>query len=120
MSQNVLALLDAAVPLWAMQFRSKSLEELQQLAKEQGEVLALCGPAQALAGGPFKPGEAAAGFNALAKAIAILSFWPGGITLFGQHWENQLENYELWEADLPNELDATGNGSVDPEHSGGE
>lgn len=34
-----------------------------------------------------KKGESAEMFNATARAIAILAFSPGGIKLFGQHWE---------------------------------
>jgi hypothetical protein len=35
-----------------------------------------------------KKGETAQVFNETAKAIAVLSFLPGGITLFGQLWQN--------------------------------
>lgn len=31
--------------------------------------------------------DAAMLFNRLARAIAVISYCPGGITLFGQHWE---------------------------------
>lgn len=34
-----------------------------------------------------RPGESARAFNAVAKAIAALAFSPGGITIFGRHWE---------------------------------
>jgi hypothetical protein len=30
-------------------------------------------------------------FNALAKLIAALSFMPGGVHVFGQHWEAKRE-----------------------------
>ncbi|MEK6609189.1 MAG: hypothetical protein AABZ30_16140 [Myxococcota bacterium] len=39
--------------------------------------------------GGGKPGEVADLFNRTAKAIAVLSFAPGGVTVFGQHWEAQ-------------------------------
>ena len=32
-------------------------------------------------------GKTAQAFNGLAQAIAALAFCPGGITIFGQHWE---------------------------------
>jgi len=32
-------------------------------------------------------GKTSEAFNALADAIAVLSFCPGGIKLFGRHWE---------------------------------
>lgn len=34
-----------------------------------------------------KPGESARLFNQTARAIAILAFAPGGVHLFGQHWD---------------------------------
>jgi hypothetical protein len=37
--------------------------------------------------GSKKKGEAAEIFNRVAEAIAIMSFCPGGVTLFGEHWE---------------------------------
>lgn len=35
-----------------------------------------------------KSGETAKAFNALAEALAFLSFAPGGVKLFGCHWES--------------------------------
>jgi hypothetical protein len=35
-----------------------------------------------------KAGETAKVANAVADAIAVLSFMPGGITIFDRHWEN--------------------------------
>jgi hypothetical protein len=34
-----------------------------------------------------KPGESADLFNKLARAVAILAFCPGGVTIFGQKYE---------------------------------
>jgi hypothetical protein len=34
-----------------------------------------------------KKGEAAHLFNRLAHALAVLAFAPGGVTIFGHHWE---------------------------------
>ena len=36
-----------------------------------------------------RPGDSAKAFNALADAIAVLSFAPGGVTLFGEHWQSK-------------------------------
>ena len=36
--------------------------------------------------GSKKKGETADLFNRLARAIAVLSFCPGGVHLFGEHW----------------------------------
>lgn len=35
-----------------------------------------------------KKGETAQMADGLASAVALLSFIPGGITIFGQHWES--------------------------------
>jgi hypothetical protein len=32
-------------------------------------------------------GTTAKAFNALAEAVALLAYCPGGITIFDQHWE---------------------------------
>lgn len=37
--------------------------------------------------GGGKPGEVAAWFNDLAQSIAVMAFWPGGITVFGRHYQ---------------------------------
>jgi len=34
-----------------------------------------------------KPGEAGELANRLAHAVAVLAFCPGGVTVFGEHWE---------------------------------
>jgi hypothetical protein len=52
---------------------------------ERGDVL-LFG-----AGKKGKKGEVAEIFNGLARALAVLSFFPGGVTLFGSHWETKIE-----------------------------
>lgn len=38
-----------------------------------------------------KKGETAKVANAVADVIAVLSFAPGGLTLFDQHWETTCE-----------------------------
>jgi hypothetical protein len=38
-----------------------------------------------------KPGETARYFNQLADAVSVLAFQPGGITVFGQHYEAKNE-----------------------------
>ncbi|RLB91506.1 MAG: hypothetical protein DRH50_10965 [Deltaproteobacteria bacterium] len=37
-----------------------------------------------------KKGTTAKVANAVADAIAVLSFSPGGVTLFGRHWESRV------------------------------
>ena len=55
----------------------KDAQAFGQILGENGDLL--------LFGG--KPGEAAALFNQLAHAVAVLAFCPGGITIFGQHYQ---------------------------------
>lgn len=52
---------------------------------EFGEVLAAKGDILLFGGG--KKGEQADLFNRTAHAISVLAFVPGGITIFGEHWE---------------------------------
>lgn len=82
--------LSTAVPLLIQQWieegkpKQKDFEELKaknipKLLGEKGDVLLF---------GNKKRGEAAHVFNELAATIAILSFLPGGIHIFGSHWES--------------------------------
>jgi hypothetical protein len=79
--------LAAAVPLWISQFSELSAEE--RLARVRGLETAddFClSMEHVLHKGP-KPGDSARAFNNLAKAIALMAFCPGGVTLFGRHHE---------------------------------
>lgn len=76
--------LSAAVPLWQEELRHRAWAEIQvrlpglyQLIAEHGDNLLY--PAK-------KKGETARVFNACAEAIAALSFAPGGVRAFGEHW----------------------------------
>ena len=80
--------LSCAVPLWILEKKKQSWAELQaripyclQMVAEHGDNILFRAK---------KKGDSAAAFNALAEAIAILSFVPGGVTLFGSHWESKL------------------------------
>lgn len=83
----------AAVPLYIMRMLDndgpgeedfKKARLASRLLGEKGDLL--------LFGGGKKKGEVAHIFNETAKAIAVLSFCPGGINIFGQHFE--AKNYE--------------------------
>ncbi len=88
MADNLLAMsLSAAVPLWALKLRQRPWAEIQARLPKLGQVIAEKG--DVILFRSKKKGETAAAFNALAEAIAALSFAPGGVTLFGQHWESQ-------------------------------
>lgn len=81
--------LEAAVPLYAMQLREKPWSEIQRIAAEAGQMIAEHGDDVLFRS--KKKGASAAAFNALARGIAALSFVPGGVTLFGLHFENTQE-----------------------------
>ena len=79
--------LATAVPLWVLRLREQPWAQIAERLPELGTLI--CEHGDVILFGSKKRGEAAEGFNALAEAIAALSFVPGGITIFGQHWENR-------------------------------
>lgn len=80
--------LQAAVPLNAMTLADRSWDELLEMARESSQIVAEKGDIilyrSSKAG---EAGETAHAFNALARGIAILSFAPGGVTIFGDHYD---------------------------------
>ncbi len=81
--------LNAAVLLWILSLKEKGgptdgdwawLKEARDILGETGEAILF--PVK-------KKGETDRVFNAVAKAIAILSFVPCGIEIFGHHWESK-------------------------------
>ncbi len=79
--------LGAAVPLWIERIVDEGWtwprvaaesRTAGQIVAEKGDVILYKSK---------KAGETASAFNALAKGIACLAFAPGGVTVFGQHWE---------------------------------
>ena len=79
--------LDAAVPLWIHQFRDLSEEERMEMI---GEISP--GFAERMEYVIQKTeGKTADAFNDLARAIALMSFLPGGVKCFGRHWETKSE-----------------------------
>jgi hypothetical protein len=57
-----------------------SCRDFAQELGEKGDILLFKGS---------KPGESAEMFNKLARAIAILSFCPGGVCVFGHRYDAQ-------------------------------
>lgn len=94
--------LSAAVPLWIAEIRQRHTAAdwpvLQDRARECGDVVASRGDNVLYAS--KKNGESAAAFNRLAEGVAIGAFVPGGITVFGQHFEAHLENDEVTSTDM--------------------
>lgn len=85
-------LLQTAVPLWTIRFKDLSWEDLKRIMRESEKVLEESGEFATFA--QFKKGETAKAFNAIAKAIAALSFVPQGIDIFGLHFEARHEGAE--------------------------
>jgi hypothetical protein len=92
MSNNLSIALSAAVPLHIVELKAKGgpdaadlkkAQELSQILGERGDILLF---------GGGKKGEAADMFNSTAHALAVLSFLPGGVKLFGGHWETKIED----------------------------
>jgi len=95
---NILAIaMSAAVPLHIISLKDKggptkedfsALQETSDILGEKGDIL--------LFGSNNKKdkGLCADIFNKTAKAIAILSFVPGGINIFGQHYLSFIETRE--------------------------
>lgn len=80
--------LEAAVPLWMAQLRDldeSSRATLMRAWRDAAwEPLAHMSDVGMMAGGTT--GEAAGWFNHLARAIAVMSYAEGGVTIFGRHW----------------------------------
>jgi hypothetical protein len=81
------ASLGAAVPLWIEQWRGRSYEERAERVKELGGIVAHEG--DNILFRSKKKGGTSRAFNALAESVAIMSFQPGGIKLFGLHFETK-------------------------------
>ena len=79
--------LAAAVPLWIEELRPLPWSEIDHLAKECSQIIAEKG--DVILYRSKKKGETARAFNALAKGIAALSFAPGGVKVFGMHFETK-------------------------------
>jgi hypothetical protein len=84
-------MLDATVPLWIETIKSLTPEQrLERITELNSDGLDFCLRMEyVLHKGP-KEGDTAKAFNDLAKAIALLSFCPGGVHSFGRHWETRL------------------------------
>lgn len=84
-NSNLFLALSAAVPLWiaGLKQRGGPSESEWRETREFGPVLGEKGDAIQFGG---KKGEAAALFNRLAKALAVMSFVPGGVRFGGERW----------------------------------
>jgi hypothetical protein len=95
----LMASLEVAVPLWIERWRNASPQRRCDRAIACADVVAAHGdkilyrskphPARRLHDGTWAEAEAgtAEAFNHLAEGVALGAFQPGGITIFGHHWE---------------------------------
>lgn len=85
---HLTAALQVAVPLWIIEIKPLGMNAILTRARELNELQDSTG--QRLIGSDAllysREGDTANSFNALAESIACMSFLPGGITCFGQHW----------------------------------
>lgn len=77
-------MLSLAVPLWIEAMRNWSEEERMEYGRKCADIVAEKGDVILYRG---KKGESAAAFNALAEGVAALAFAPGGVSIFGLHFE---------------------------------
>lgn len=79
--------MEAAIPVWIAKYKKQPLEAVSKRLNEQSAVFPdlIGGRGDVLFGGG-KEGEAADMFNQAAEAVALMSFLPGGVSVFG-HWE---------------------------------
>jgi len=77
----LIAALQGAVPLWAAELSSKSLRDLLAAGPALARTIAESGDVLQFGGG--REGRAAEAFDALARALAILSFMPEGVQFCG-------------------------------------
>jgi len=81
--------LSAAVPLWIAEARRWSESEREAARRECLQVIAERG--DEILYRSTRKGRSAEAFNALAKAVALLAFAPGGVRVFGLHFEARPE-----------------------------
>ena len=85
-------MLQLAVPLYIQQLKGNGGPADSDFTRLRGIGDGLAQRGDILLYGGRKRGEAAQLFNDLAFAIAVLSFVPGGVCVFGQRWES-MRNY---------------------------
>lgn len=81
------ALLETSVPLRMYEMQRKGGPDDLDIERAQSFADDLAAHGDVLLYGGEKPGEAARLANDLAHAIAVLAFQPGGVTVFGWHFE---------------------------------
>jgi len=80
-------MLQVAVPLWIEDLKGKPWEYIAKRAGECSQVIAEKG--DIILYKSSKKGETAEAFNRLAEGVACLAFAPGGVDVFGVHFEEE-------------------------------
>lgn len=86
-NNNLMTMMQTAVPLHVLQLKERGGPTAEDMAEAQktSDMLGERGDVLLFGGG--KKGECADLFNRTARAIAILAFVPGGVDIFGAHFE---------------------------------
>lgn len=79
--------LEVAVPLWISQLREVPWKLID--ARREPCMLMIAEHGDDILFKSKRQGDTAKAFNALAEAVAILSFIPGGVKVFGRIWTHQ-------------------------------
>jgi hypothetical protein len=91
--------LELAVPLWIERVRRRWSDEsriararqLVEVIAGEGDKILFPIRAEPKSRQAYARLGTAEAFNALAEALALLSFAPGGVTFAGRHWESRAE-----------------------------
>lgn len=81
------AALETSVPLFIAKWRERTERERLDRGRACADVIGEHGDVIMFRG--KKKGDTANAFNALAEALAILSFQPGGVKFLGLHFETK-------------------------------
>lgn len=79
-----------SVPLRVMEYKRRGGPQDEDFDRVRGFAQVLAEKGDRLLYKSDVPGETADIANRTADAIAVMSFLPGGITLFGEHWESNV------------------------------
>ena len=85
--QTMNELLKVAVPLHILRLYERGGITREDLLRAQAEMEQVGESTDSFLNGHAKPGEPAAIFNRIARAIAVLSYMPGGVPAFDQYYE---------------------------------
>ena len=89
--EGIKLFLDTSVPLRVMSLQERGGPTPEDFERITAHSNLLGEHGDALMFKSKKKGLTARVANAVADSIAVLSFVPGGITLFDQHWESKIE-----------------------------